>query len=1051
VRDATGAVVEKCAVKLQNVSQATASTAATDGAGNFEFPDVRVGTYNLQVRCTGFKVAVTETFAVAVNARQRVDLVMEVGEVTDSVTVTGAASLVESESSDRGQVIGSEPVVDLPLNGRNYADLALLVPGIRKSGLSSSEEASFDANGLRAHFNNFMLDGVDNNSYATSHQGYSSEVVVPPPDAIQEFKLQTDNYSAEFGRAGGAAVNVTLRSGSNEFHGTAWEFLRNTSLNAIGFFKPAGNSKPVLIQNQFGGGIGGPIRKNKMFFFADYEGFRQVTRQLTFASLPTLDQRIGIFTVPVKNPYGNQMYPNEAIPASVIIPFAQKVFGDLPAPNLPGIANNYEWLPRATNQSDKGDIRYDHYASNSVTLFGRYSQRLAYLLTPGSVPGPSGGDGLNTKIAYKQAALGATWTLSPSALLDWRLAITKGDGGKYPVDLGKPDMADAYGISGLPSDPSVVGGLNSQYITGYAKMGRDNSSPQYQNPLVIDPKVNFSRIFRRHTLKAGYEYQLINTAVDDFNPVVGQDTYGGQFSNSGSGSNSVYNIADFLVGARSNYLLNNVNVANLRQRMHFGYIQDDFRATSRLTFNLGVRYEFATPQWERDNKLSNYDPTTNSIVRGSSGSIYDRALVNPDLKDFAPRLGFAYRLGPKTAIRSGYGISYIHFNRSGGENLLAYNGPSIVQASINQIPSQGLCTNDLTPATCFRPTNMGYPANFVSPSNFNPIQARVIYMPANFRAPYVQTWHFTVQREIKNDLLIDVAYVGNHSVGLLEYADYNQAVPNQAGQTLTLQQRRPIQSFSYIQMAFNGGFGGYNGLQVKLEKRYASGFYLLNSFSWSKAIDNGGGNQEDGAGDNENENLHNLRMNRGLSGYNQPFNNTTTLLWQAPTGKNWGSAVKAALGGWNISAINTMTSGLPINLIYNPNAYMIVSSFPSGDTTRYRVNVTGNPLMPASERTIYSYFNPATVQVPTDISQPFGNAGRNIVSGYPFYELDLGARKQFALPGETKRLEFRAEAFNLLNHTNFNAPDGNRSDSTFGVVASTLPGRQIQLALKFLF
>jgi hypothetical protein len=645
--------------------------------------------------------------------------------------------------------------------------------------------------------------------------------------------------------------------------------------------------------------------------------------------------------------------------------------------------------------------------------------------------------------------------LSPTSLVDFRLGITKGDGGKYPVDLGKPDMADAYGISGLPSDPSVVGGLSSEYITGYAKLGRDNSSPQYQNPLTINPKVHYSKILDRHTLGAGYEYQLINTAVDDFNPVVGQDTYGGQFSNAGSGSNSLYNIADFLVGARSNYLLNNINVANLRQRMHFGYLQDDFKATTRLTLNLGLRYEFATPLWGAGNKLSNYDPATNSVIRARSGSIYDRALVNPDWKNFAPRVGLAYRIDSKTAIRSGYGISYIHFNRSGGENLLAYNGPNIVQASITQTPSQGLCTNDLAPATCFRATNMGYPANLVAPANFNPIQARVIYTPANYRASYIQSWHLTIQRELRKDLLLDVAYVGNHGIALLEYADYNQAQPNQPGQTLSLQQRRPIQNFSYIQMAFNGGFSGYNSLQVKVEKRYSSSLYLLNSFSWSKAIDNGSGNQENGVGDSESENIYNLRFNRGLSGYNQPFNNTTSVLWDAPFGKGrrYGSGagplVNAVLGGWSIAAINTMTSGLPINLIYSPNAFMTVSLFPSGDPTTYRVNLTGDPMIPAAQRSIAHY--PASVQIPTDVSQPFGNAGRNIVSGYPFYQLDLGAHKQFALPGEGRRLEFRAELFNALNHTNFNAADGNRSDAAFGTITSALSARQIQFAIKFLF
>jgi hypothetical protein len=1060
VRDATGGVVAGCDLQLENVRKAVSHKTRTTEAGNFQFLDVQVGDYTLKAQCKGFKTATTDNFPVAVSVRQRVDLTMEVGDVVQSVTIAEAVSHLETESSDRSQAIGSEQMVNVPLNGRAYADLALLVPGIRKSSLAARpRDGSFDVNGLRSAFNNFVMDGVDNNSYATSHQGNSNQIVQPAPDAVQEFRLQTDNYSAEYGRAAGAVVNASIRSGGNEVHGSVWEFLRNTSLNATGFFQPVGNTKPVLVQNQFGGSLGGPIRKDKAFLFGDYEGFRRVTAQVAFTTVPLMTQRSGTFGVPVKNPYTGEIYPDGVIPQTQITDFARKVLSDVPAPNLPGTSNNFQWLPRSTSVYDKGDIRYDHYFGSKLVAFLRYSHSLANLVDPGTLPGNSGGYGITTRIYYSGIAGGATWTLSPQSLLEFRLGVTKTEGGKVPLGVGLPNVTTLYGITGLPTNPALVGGLNSQYITGYAKMGADNSSPQYQNPTVIDPKLNYTRIAGRHTFKIGYEYQAVFTAIDDFHPKYGVDTYGGQFGRpSTAKSDSTYNLVDFLMGARSSYQLNNPTVAHLRQRMHFGYVQDDFKVSDRLNLNVGVRYEFATPQWERDNKQSSYDPATQTLIQARPGSIYDRSLIHPDTKNFAPRVGLAYKLTSKTAVRSAYGISYIHFNRSGGENLLAYNGPSVVQSTISQSPSQPLCVGDAAPTTCFRPTLMGYPARFVDPSAFNPLLARVIYTPSDYKAPYVQSWHFTVQRELGQGWLLDVAYVGNHSVGLLQYADLNQAIPNQLGGTLTVQQRRPIQTFSAIQMAYNAGFSTYHALQTKLEKRYARGFYLLNSFAWSKAIDNGSGGQESANGDGGFVNLYAPGQNRGLSNFDQPLNNTTTLLWDLPLGQGrrfgagWAPLLQALAGGWNVASINTMTSGPVVNLTYSPSANFQVTNLSSGDATAiYRPNVTGDPAMPAAQRNIDHYFNAATVQIPVDITQPFGTAGRNTGRGYAFYQLDLAAHKTFALPGEGRRLEFRSEWFNALNKTNFGPPDGNRSNSSFGTIRTTLPARQIQFAMKLLF
>lgn len=1065
VRDQSGAVINNSKVTLQNVDTGVANTTNTDQNGDFTFFNVRIGKYTLKAEAPGFKAAVADQFTVTVSARQRVDLNLQVGQTTENVMVEGAAEILETDSSDRGQVITTQAIVNLPLNGRSYADLTLLSPGVRKSQLenqtSSSRDASFNVNGQRSALNNFMVDGVDNNAYGTSNQGFSNQVVQLTPDAVAEFRVETNNYSAEYGRAAGAVINVTTRSGTNALHGAAWEYLRNTDLNAVGFFKPTGGVKPIFIQNQFGAAVGGPIRKDKMFIFGDYEGLRRITRTLNFSTVPTADQKAGIFGTPIRNPYTGEVYANGILPSSQITPFAKAVMAALPAANLPGLSNNYESLPRATIDDNKGDLRFDYYATSKITSFFRYSQREEDIFDAPAIPLPGGGNSNgNVRIKNRQIEPGVTYTLSSSSVIEARLGLSWTEGGKFPLAAGTPSLLSPFGIGGLPTDPLIAGGLNSQSVGGYTQFGRQTSNPQFQNPYNLNPKINYSKFIGRHSLKAGYEHQHIETAIDDFNPVYGLDTYSGQFSrpagtNQASAANLVeaYNLADFLVGARSNYELNNFAIVNYKQRMHFGYVQDDFKFNPKLTLNMGLRYEFATPQWVDNYHLANFDPATNSLIFAKAGSLYDRSLVNPKYNNWAPRFGLAYRLSSKTVIRSAYGISYVQFNRLGGENLLAYNGPAIVDAQITQDPTRmPICGANDSPTTCFRPTQQGYPANFASPDRFSTLTAQVRYIPKDNPTGYVQSWHFTVQRELARNLVLDVGYVGNKGTHIMILGDWNQARPNAPGENTSLQARRPIPNFTYIEVAMGAGYSSYNALQAKLEKRYSAGLYLLHSFTWSKALDNASGHLETANGDNSRANIRDLRSEKGLSSYDQPFNNTTSLVYEFPFGhgRRWGAAtngfVDAVLGGWELTMINTATSGLPINLTYSPIAQFQVSSAPN-----YRPNITGNPVTPEGQRTTANYLNRATVQIPTDPSHPFGNAGRNNVRSHPFEQVDLGVHKQFRLWSESSRLDFRTEAFNLTNQTNFQAANSNISSGSFGSITSTYPARQIQFALKLLF
>jgi hypothetical protein len=1059
VTDGSGAVVSGAKVTLDSVETGIKQTVTTDSQGNYQFLNVKIGSYRVSGEATGFKTAVANPFTVTVNARQRVDLMLQVGTVTESVIVSGAASALETDNSSKGTVVSTQQIVNLPLNGRSYADLALLAPGVRKSGIASSRDASFNVNGMRSSLNNFVLDGVDNNSYGTSNQGFSNQVVQLSPDAVQEFRVETTNYSAEFGRAGGGVVNATIRSGTNEFHGAAWEYLRNTKLNATGFFKPVNNQKPVLIQNQFGGAFGGPVIKEKAFFFADYEGYRRISRRISRVTLPTLDQRQGSLGIAIRNPLTGDIYQNGVIPQNVITPFARAVLADLPAPNRPGLADNFESQPRRSDQTDKGDGRYDHYFTEKLTAFGRYSRRLMENFEPPSIPGPSGGDANgNVRVRNQQIAFGTNYTISPSALFEFRMGISDTEGGKFPVVVSEQGVAERFGFPNVPTEARFARGIYRQSINGYTALGVQNSNPQFQNPFVLNPKVNLAKISGRHTMKMGYEFQSINTEIDDFHPKYGTDSYAGRFSAApGVANNNLQFLADFLFGARSRYELTNPLIVDYRQRMHFLYLQDDFKVSSKLTLNLGMRYEFATPQWEAQNRLSNYDPVTNTIIQAKDGSIFDRALVKPDRNNWAPRIGLAYRLFDKTVIRSGYGISYIHFNRLGGENLLAFNLPQVLNVGIDQLApvvsgGRPLCTsNDQSPFDCFRATQQGYPNGLLSTSNINATGVRTNYIPHDNPTGYAQSWHFTIQQELTNGLVLDVGYVGTRGVNLMILADINQARPNNVGENTGLNARRPISNFGFIQGAFGAGYLNYHALQAKLEKRYSSGLSFLNSFTWSKAIDNASGHLEANNGDNSRVNYSSLANEKGVSGYDQPFINTTAITYELPFGagrgfgSGWNGFTNAIFGGWRLVAINNLTSGLPINLTYSP-----ASQFQTSSAFSPRPNVTGNPKTPDAQREWFNYLDGTQVQVPTNPSQPFGNAGRNAVRGPGIAQLDLGLHKDFRIV-EGQRLEFRAEAFNALNQTNFNNPEANRSSNAFGRIASTQPAREIQFALKYVF
>jgi hypothetical protein len=1108
ISDSSGAVVAGSRLSLKNVATGVSAARTSNQSGEYEFTGVLPGDYVLTTATPGFTTEAT-AFTVSVDARQRVDIRLRVATTeAETVTVSGAAAQLETDTSDNGFTVQPREVSNLPLNGREYSDLAKLSPGVRGSLMenesTTSRDASYNVNGMRVSWNNFILDGLDNNSYGVDNQGFSNQAIQPVLDAVNEFRVTTDNYSAEYGRAGGAVINAATKSGSSQFHGAAWDYIRNPAANAVGPFPLTAGSVPGPNQNQFGGVFGGPLplhvltRKGKTFFFTDFEALRRVQHAPLTATIPTITQLNSLLNgapfldssgraIPITNPYTKVVYSNGVIPAP--IQFAHVVLSNLMnVQNQSGTAvaaTDFTSNPAASESSNKGDGRFDWDINDRQTFFTRYSSRAANVVDPSPIPAPDfGKSNGNTYQANQQVAAGYSYVLTPASVLDARVGFTRSHANRKPFDLGVDNILVAAGIPNAPTSPTIAGGLNTQSITGFTQLGRSASTPTTVNPFAIDPKVNYSWLHGKHSLKFGYEYQHISTVISNTHPQFGTDTYKGLFTEgtakaltlSSGATDPAYKqawaLADFAFGARSEYELSNNTFVTDNTRYHAAYAQDDWRALPKLTLNIGIRYEYTTPVWESTNELSNFDPATQQLVLASSGSIYNRALVHPNALNFGPRMGASYSLNSKTVIRAGYGISYQQFNRVAGADELASNLPVSIDVPVTQAaPSaktgaQPLCTAPQTQTigSCFVTTQQGYPATMLATPTapYNLLLNTPTYVPARTPTTYVHSFYLDVQRELAKNMTLSVGYVGNSGIHELVLADLNQATPNNSAGTGTLQSRRPYNGANCcadISMAFNEATSSYNSLQAKLEKRYSDGIYLINSFTYSHTIDDASGHLEEDDGDTEYVNLYNIAGDRGRSSLDQPINETLALIYDLPYGhgRRFGSSagylLELAAGGWQASVINQYTSGLPVNLTYVATTAQEVDA--SLLSSYYRANLSGNPVLPSGSQTktstYLSYLNPATVTAPTADDQPFGNAGRNIARAPNYDTLDLSIHKRIPLWSESSGLEFRIDSFNTLNRVNYQAPDGVATDSTFGQITTAYPARELQGALKLIF
>jgi hypothetical protein len=1142
IHDASGAVVSNATITVTNVSTGIVTRAASNGSGDYEVPSLRVGVYTIEAEAPGFAPAEAKNITISVASRAHIDLTLNVGQAnTTTVEVSDVALQLETETSERGESISGYQTAALPLVSRNYSDLLALVTGSRQAPTAATTTAvtslvragSYNVNGERSMFNNFLLDGLDNNAYGESNQGFDNQIIQPPPDSISQFQVVTNNESAEYGRSSGATVNVASRSGTNEFHGTLYEFIRNTDLNAFGYIHAVSGThefpKPGFNRNQFGADFGGPIVKNKLFWFLDYEGFRQTLTPTVVLTVPTQNEINGILAVDVQDPFKPGTYykaGTSILTSPDVSPISKQVLGfwsELPsqcqiAAGSPlinastGVATN-DCATNApfTDNADKGDLRLDYQQSESSSWFVRISDRketgINYPTLPLPLDGQTNG---RIKILDQQVALGYTHLMGTNKVLEARAGLSGTRAGKYTLSIGD----NAITIPGLPTDPTVAGGLPSISVSGgFSPFGRQSTNPQWQNPSLLDPKVSFSWVKGKHSLKFGYEYEHIWMEVQDSNPLFGSFTYGKGYSvcpkTAGTACASTTAAADtywadFLFGTTNAYALATYFKAHLLQSMDNIYAQDDWKVTPRLTLNLGVRWEYGAPYSEANDNLSNFNPATGTMLtltKGytasqfiapySGGGVFGNTLVHPSLGDYAPRVGFAYAITPDVVVRGGYGTSFAHYTRAGSGDILAINAPNALFVSVTQPTS--------ATATGYRTVDQGFPVGLAT--NFSPGTDNITYVPQNTKDSYVESYFLEVQKSLAKNTLVDIAYIGNHGVKLQGFLNANQGNPalgiaNPGNPSLGAGFVRPYPSwggdvgttFDYgdITEALNEFWSHFDALQIRYEQRFVAGLTLLNSFTWEHSLDNASASLEGNTPSPQNG--FNLAGDYAQSDYNLPLANVTSLVYDLPVGhgrqylSGANGFVDAILGGWQISGINTAQGGTPFNLTYTPNALNVVSPQISATyrgANEYRPNsVAGQSftlchsghscLHEVQPNGTVQYVNwsaftlPAYEDANDNPLNPFGDSPRNPSRTPNYYETDLDLNKRFSTPDDRLKIEFRAELYNIFNHTNLYLPASGLSGtlstvSTLsnptggGAISGTFEPRIVQFGLKILY
>ena len=1010
VTDTSGAVVPGATVTVTNINTGQVSTATTGAVGEYTVVNLLYGSYKVKAELKGFKAAEQTGLTLEIGQQYKVDLALAPGIVTETVKVTSTAALLSTQSATVGDLIASKEVLDLPLNGRGWLQLATLGTGAvsprSSTGPGAAAGSAIAVNGNGADFNNFTLDGVTNNSPLMGSQSLN-----PTIDAIQEFKILSNSSSAEYGRAA-AQIIVATKSGTNQFHGSAYEFVRNDKFDSRNFFDRTGKIPP-LRQNTYGGTVGGPIRKDKTFFFFAYDGVKIRKAGTSYGRIPPAAWLQGNFssllpTTQLTDGFGNAV-PGNVIPSGSMNATAKALLAYYPQANLVGdpAGNNYIRVTNGVTNNYQYTMRFDHRINDKNQIFGRFSRSLQNVSATGLFP--IGIGGYSTSYSVVNTGMTYTHVFSPTKTNSLLLGYTYTNSPQYPAGFNHD-----YGAAVKPpvgADETRLGFITF-YLSGYNGIGFDG---RWRKEPDHDYNVNdvFTWISGKHTMKAGYEHhQWRDNLVEGFG-------YYLQFDGRFTGNP----ISDMLYGySYSGFSFDGSLQSRCRRRDQSFFFQDDYRVSRSLTFNFGVRYDYISPTYDGINNLDNYIFTattaTHVVVNTPQYPTKDKFRTFPDRNNFAPRLGFAWnpaRLS-RTVVRGGYGLYYVPPEGEYDLILGPLDSPMYYFAGDVSNP-KGLGFYNERPINNY---NAGLPGG--SAADFN------------LRTPYVQQWNLTVQHELQKNILIQLGYVGNMGTKLGNIYPVNYPTPGPG----PIQPRRPYNNFGGMEENENTATSAYHGLQLKAEKRYNGGLSLLSSYTWSRA--------EDSTSflGFRNFNPFNNRQDRGLADHDVRHRLTAGWLYDLPVGKGkryMSSAhpvVDGFLGGWSLGGITLFESGMP----FTPNAL----GDPSNSGLNSRPNVVGASRI--SNPTITHWFN--TSAFANAAQYTIGDAGRNILIGPGINDWDMILSKWFRI-GDRGRLQFRTELFNAFNHASFNNPGATLGTPSFGVVSSALAGRIIQFGLKLNF
>jgi hypothetical protein len=1038
--DASGAVIPGAIITITNQSNSLTRSSVSNGEGYFSIPQLQPGVYRIEVKKDGFKPVVRPDVTLNVEQVARLDFALEAGAVNETVTITSEAPLLNRETSSVGQVVDNKTVVTLPLNGRNYAQLAVLAPGATPNPGSRTEDG-FSLNGNRLFQNSFQVDGADNNNYIFGVDTNTTQALRPSVDAIQEFKVETANYSAEYGRAAGGVISVAIKSGTNAFHGSVFEFLRNDKLDARNFFVNRNNlRKQPLRFNQFGGTIGGPVWKDHTFFFFSYQGTRIRTSDTSVITVPTADMKRGIFgTTNIFDPANvvagaRVQFANNTIPAARIDPTGLKLAALYPNPNQAGAVNNYATNQRQTDDADQIDVRGDHSFGTNNKIFGRYSNsdrgriRSPLFAAPGN-GGAFATQPLNQIPQAWSVAGGYTRVVSASAVNELRINYT--DNKSEQLALAEKSLYAEFGIKGVPETPGLVG-LPTISVTNFTGLGDRTFTPNPKRSQMFQISDGLALVKGAHSLKFGGEYWNLRGFAGTSNNARGSLSFNGQFTSRVPGTGAGSAIADLLLGLTSTATLTTFQIVNMRSNQMAVYFNDNWKVSPRLTLNLGLRYELLTRFRERDNRHGSFDlnpgsPTYGTVVLAKDGDHVSETFSDLDKNNFAPRLGFAWNMTDKTVVRGSGGLFYGGFGFYAVGQTTAATPPFFL--NIAYPTATTAATSNVSLAN-------GFPADALNPARaVNPAVGSQL---RNYPFPTVYQGNLSIEREIVGGFVGTIGYVGNATTHLNGQIDMNAPRPG-AG---AVNPRRPFPTFGAINLFAGFGHSSYHSLQLKLERRFRKGFSLLSSYTWSHGMDNTQ-DGEDTTTATLPQNQFDTNAEKGDSTYDLRHRSVTSVIYDLPFG-NWAGDSKVAnaiLGGFQLGGIFVMQTGQPVNLS--------VAGNPANTTNPVRPNRLADGNRDRGSRTIDRWFDVSAFALPAPFT--FGNAGRNILRTPGRVNLDLLIGRNFVFTERT-RLEFRGEFYNATNTAQFGRPNAVIGSPQAGTITSTaVPNRQIQLGLRLVF